>query len=159
MTKLVNYPEQYAAPGPHSPYGISSGCIVYKETNNRVEVLLLIRNREDGISYHLPKGTVHIDETLESAALRETKEEAGVEAGLVTYLGASICTYTYESKVYDKTFHYYAAKFIKDLGVIDHEHDGKTWVSTKEAIEMLDKTSPDKRESEIVKRLKKFLGN
>jgi 8-oxo-dGTP diphosphatase len=53
--------------------------IVSKEKNRRV---LLIRRKHDpfGGMWALPGGFVEIDESLEAAARRELKEEAGVEA-------------------------------------------------------------------------------
>ena len=157
MTKLIHYPEQYSAASSDIPYGISSGCVVYKNDDDGTQVLLLMRNRDNKISYHLPKGTVHVDESLEQAAIRETAEEAGIKVDLVTYLGAKVYQYEFKGKYYDKTFHYYAAEYIKDLGGMDNEHDGKIWINIDEAADLLDKTSPDKKESVFVGRLISFL--
>ena len=157
MTKLIHYPEQYSTHNSDVPYSISSGCVVYKIEAGITQVLLLMRDRKNIVSYHLPKGTVHIDESLEQASLRETAEEAGVKVDLTTYLGAKVYQYEFDGKYYDKTFHYYAAKYIKDLGSMDNEHDGKVWIEIDDAAELLDKTSPDKKESIFVHRLKKFL--
>lgn len=159
MTKLTHYPEQYSTAGEKSPYGISSGCAVYKIDNNIALILLLIRDRKNIVSYHLPKGTVYVDESLEQAALRETAEEAGVKVELTAYLGADRGEFVYEEKQYDKIFHYYGAKFIKDIGSMDNEHDGKVWVSTDEAINLLEKTSPEKKESIYIKRLSMHLNS
>jgi len=64
-----------------------AGCIPYritdeKDVNNGVEVLLV--TRRNGKGWVLPKGGWESDEDIvESAALRETVEEAGVRGDLV----------------------------------------------------------------------------
>ena len=60
----------------------------------RGKVLLLYknyRNRYEG--WVLPKGTVEEGETHEITALREVKEESGVSAKIVNYIGKSQYTF------------------------------------------------------------------
>lgn len=145
------------------PYAISAGCVVYRENSGGIEVLLLSRTPDHAYNntsldtYNLPKGHVDRTETLEVAALRETEEEAGVTAEITAYLGSSIRIFTHPVHEIEnqKTTHYFAAKWLKDLPEIDGEHDGKEWVSLPEAIQLLSKNP--KQEDEIVKRLQDFL--
>ena len=62
------------------PYHISAGGVIYRHQQGRLEVVVLYRNRPDGRHYHLPKGTLHHDETLEDDARREVLEESGIRA-------------------------------------------------------------------------------
>lgn len=146
------------------PYAISAGCVVYRPSKDGFEVLLLKRgaghpaNRMNGDQFNLPKGHVEFDETIEQTAARETAEEAGCEVKVVTYIGSKFWDITHPIyKVHvEKTVHYFAAEWQKDLEGIDSEHDETVWASLDEAEKLLGKPNP-KGEDEIVKRLKKFL--
>lgn len=147
------------------PYAVSAGCVVYRFDSDSVEVLLLERffssNPEysSGVNYNLPKGHVAREETLESAAIRETEEEAGCKVVVQTYLGALVRDFTHPSHgVYnDKTVHYFAGLWQDDLEGIDSEHDSRSWFGLDEAIKLLRTTNERKEEYLIVQRLQKFL--
>lgn len=64
---------------PEHPSEISAGGALVRDHGGARE-LLLIRVRADG--YELPKGGIEWDELPEDAAVRETREEAGVESAL-----------------------------------------------------------------------------
>ena len=63
------------------PQEISSGIVVYHKDNNEVKYLIL--HYEAG-HWDFPKGHIEGNEKLEEAAIRETKEEIGVVATLVS---------------------------------------------------------------------------
>lgn len=111
---------------------------------------------EDFITYHLPKGHNEFNETLLETAVRETGEEAGCSVEIQTYLGTLNKEYTYKGNFYSRAFHYFAALWQQDIGVMDQEHDEKVWVSIDEAGKLLGKPNP-KGEDELIRRLKKFL--
>jgi len=145
------------------PYAVSAGCVVYRGSGQSLEVLLLPRDasknkwgRSGGqaVSYHLPKGHVHIDETLTQAALRETAEEAGVEARVITYLGTRQDIFRHPNTAIDtdKLVHYFAAEWVGELPVKDDEHDGVIWVEPEEAMKLLGKPNP-KGEDVLITRL------
>lgn len=146
------------------PYSVSAGCVVYRKSQSGTEVLLLRRepthshNYSTEPSYNLPKGHVAFDETLLTAAERETEEEAGVEVDIQTYLGTKFwdTVHPFHGVNVKKTVHYFAALWKNDLPGIDDEHDEKVWVSPDEAEKLLGKPNP-KGEDEIIKRLKDFL--
>ena len=58
-------------------------------TNDRKEVLLVLRKKQPNKGmWCLPMGFVEIDETIETAALRELEEEAGIKGRIVRLLDA-----------------------------------------------------------------------
>lgn len=160
MTQLINYQKEYTTKSKIWPIGISAGAVVYKIENDRIKILLLIRNKDSGTpSYNLPKGTLHIDETLEDCAVREVKEEAGVDIELVTYLGGSNNTYLYNEIECNKIFHYYAGKYIKDSSEMDSEHEDRIWLDIDEAKIKCQDSEPDKNEMLMIERLEKFVNS
>lgn len=146
------------------PYSIAAGCVVYRTTASGVEVLLLERKAgefpeligSEVDSFHLPKGHVARDETLEQTALRETAEEAGCEAEIQTYLGGKLNQYVDVGILRDKFIHYFAASWTKDIDVLDHDHTGKIWLTVDGAISKIKGANP-KHEDEILERFKKYL--
>ena len=66
----------------------SAGTLLYREREGLLEVLLVhpsgAYNRHT--PWSIPKGEVDGDDTLEATARRETLEETGVEAGVLTSL-------------------------------------------------------------------------
>ena len=74
----------------------------------RGKILLLyknFKNRYEG--WVLPKGTVEPGEEHEETALREVKEESGVNAELMAYVGESHYRFTVPSGIVNKTVHWY----------------------------------------------------
>jgi 8-oxo-dGTP diphosphatase len=61
-----------------------AGCVILDDYNR---ILLMHRNTEQQSQWELPGGKVEQGETAEAAAVREIKEELGVEVGLVKSLG------------------------------------------------------------------------
>ncbi len=148
------------------PYAIAAGCVVYRVDGGKIEVLLLKRNpghqndpeRADA-TYNLPKGHLKMNDTLEATALRETKEEAGVEVEIETYLGATTHEFTHPrySEYNVKTTHYFAAKYSHDLGDKDDEHDEVLWCDLNQATIHLAKPDARRDEAKFIDRLKDYL--
>ncbi len=82
------------------------GVVIY-----RGKFLLLYknyRNRYEG--WVLPKGTVEEGEQYPDTALREVKEETGVTASIVRYIGKSDYTFTVPEDTVEKEVHWYLMK-------------------------------------------------
>jgi len=74
----------------------------------RGKILLLYKNyrgRYEG--WVLPKGTVESGEEYTETALREVKEESGVTASIVKYVGKSEYTFNVPEDTVDKDVHWY----------------------------------------------------
>lgn len=83
---------------------VSAGGIIIRHTDSDIE-LLLIRDKRY-TAWVVPKGHVEYGETLEQAALRESKEEAGVtKAEIIKKLGQFHRYVTRASEW--KTIHYF----------------------------------------------------
>jgi len=83
---------------------VSCGGVVI----HRGKVLLLYKNQNGRyIGWVMPKGTVEDGETYKAAALREVKEEAGVSAEIVKYIGKTHYTFKVDNDSVNKTVHWY----------------------------------------------------
>lgn len=143
------------------PHHVSSGGAVYREEGPIKKYALLRRNpnptKDDFESWHLPKGTLKSDETLEGGALREIKEETGLEIKTIKYLGALRHVYFEDNPGWDvdRVIHYFLCRFLKgNSSQMDNEHDELEWYTAEEAIKKL-KIHP-KQENEIIERAEKY---
>ncbi len=74
----------------------------------RNKILTLYKNYKNKYEgWVLPKGTVEPGESHEETALREVREESGVKARIVDYLGSSKYTFNAGGNMVDKTVHWY----------------------------------------------------
>ena len=64
---------------------VSAGGVVYRLTNGEIEAVLC--GRSDPLRWSLPKGTPDKGESLEETALREVREETGLEVVIEAALG------------------------------------------------------------------------
>ncbi|MCE9596101.1 MAG: NUDIX domain-containing protein [Planctomycetes bacterium] len=70
-----------------APFTHAGGVVV--RASPRGPLFLIVRSLKNAEHWVLPKGHIDPGETAEVAALREVREEAGVEASLSRFLGAS----------------------------------------------------------------------
>jgi len=74
----------------------------------RGKILVLyknIKNKYEG--WVLPKGTVEPGEEYKETALREVREESGVIASVIKYIGKSQYTFTTSDDIVEKEVHWY----------------------------------------------------
>lgn len=136
----------------------SSGGVLYRLKEGILEVALILRTTQKGKKvWCLPKGKVEKAESPEETALREVREETGMEGEIVQKLGS--INYWFHSpedkaKVH-KTVHFYLMKYLSGS---PQEHDWEvedvSWFNLKEALALM----AYETEKEIVQRLREFPG-
>lgn len=118
---------------------ISAGGVVYRTRRGMIE-LALIRVRD---RWGLPKGQVEKGEGLQETALREVREETGLEGKIVEKLGD--ITYWYTNKTREgepvrifKRVYFYLIRCVKgDVSRHDDEVDEVAWFPLAEALEKI----------------------
>ena len=135
---------------------ISAGGAAYRETDGKIEFAIVAVNQIR--RWQLPKGLVDEDETAEQAALREVREEAGIECEIVEKVETIEYWYFGNEKGgrvrYHKFVLFYLMKYISgDTKDHDDEVTEARWVSPDEAIKMLTFDN----EKEIIKKAKILL--
>ena len=74
----------------------------------RGKILVLYKNfRCKYEGWVLPKGTVEAGELFEETALREVREETGVDASIIKYVGKSEYTFRVPQGIVEKEVHWY----------------------------------------------------
>jgi len=74
----------------------------------RGKILVLYKNYKNKYEgWVLPKGTVEEGESYEETALREVKEETGVQASIVKYIGKSQYSFNVPQDTVEKDVHWY----------------------------------------------------
>jgi 8-oxo-dGTP pyrophosphatase MutT (NUDIX family) len=107
--------------------------VVYRLGSEGIEVVLVARHRE-GL-WALPKGTPEPEETLEETAVREVREETGLETAVLEPLGTVRYYFlNRDGERVDKTVHHF---LLEPTGGSfeqhDHEFDHVGWYDVHEA--------------------------
>lgn len=101
-----------------------------------VEVVVVGR-KAPGI-WGLPKGTPDRGETVEQTALREVREETGLETVIEEKIDAIEYWFVRSGVRYHKFVHFYLMRPIGgDLSKHDHEHDYVEWLPLLQAKSLL----------------------
>ena len=86
---------------------VSCGGIVF----HKGKILLLYKNyRHRYEGWVLPKGTVEENEDYKDTALREVREEAGVKANIIKYIGKSQYSFVVSNDTVNKYVYWYLMK-------------------------------------------------
>ncbi len=116
----------------------SAGGVVFRGDNTGREVLLCGRTGDK--LWCLPKGTPERGESMQQTALREVREETGVEVEPEGIVGDIRYWFSrpQEGVRYYKTVRHYLFKPIGgDTSLHDHEFDDVRWFPVEEALRML----------------------
>ena len=85
----------------------------------------------------LPKGHLNGDETELEAAVREVREETGVEAEIIEKLGEIEYTYERAGRPIDKRVVFYLLEYRSGELSHDHEIEAVHWIPLSEAVDSL----------------------
>ncbi|HBQ50769.1 hypothetical protein A3B42_03435 [Candidatus Daviesbacteria bacterium RIFCSPLOWO2_01_FULL_38_10] len=111
----------------------SAGGIVF---NKKGEVLLTKHSQNHHWSF--PKGLIDPGQTFQEAAVREVKEEGGVEAKILEKVGYSKFIYTFEDEKIFKVVTYFLMEYISgDPKDHDWEMEEAGWYESDKALEQL----------------------
>ena len=116
----------------------SAGGVVLRGGPDGPEVLVCGRNA-DGL-WALPKGTPEPGETIEETALREVREETGVEVEVTANIGDIRYWFSRpkEGVRFLKTVRHYLMRPVGgDPSLHDHEFDEVRWFPAPEALKLL----------------------
>lgn len=109
---------------------------MHRDLDGRTEVLLV--HRRTPTLWALPKGTPDAGETIEETALRETREETGIQVEIERPLRSIRYFFVRGSTRFHKTVHFF---LMRPIGGSIEEHDAEfeevRWVELGEAIALL----------------------
>ena len=122
---------------------VSAGGVVYRRRDGAVEVALISVGPLG--RWQLPKGLVGRGETPEEAALREVREETGLDGELVApietveYWYVGTAARAGQARVrFHKFVHFYLLRYASgEPSDHDHEVNEARWVEIDEAVRML----------------------
>ena len=119
---------------------VSAGGAAFREMDGKLEVALVLMIPE--MRWQLPKGIIDPGETPEQAALREVREEAGIECELIEPI-ETIEYWFVDSRSgtpirIHKFVHFYLMRYVSgDVADHDHEVAEARWFPVDEAISTL----------------------
>jgi 8-oxo-dGTP pyrophosphatase MutT (NUDIX family) len=115
---------------------IAAGGVVLRGTHDELEVV--IAGRDSDRTWVFPKGTPDRGETIEETALREVREESGLDVEIVRPIGAIDYWFAVPGERVHKIVHFFLMRPCGgDVSQHDHEYDDVRWVSVADARRML----------------------
>lgn len=129
----------------------SAGGIVFRKNDGNLEILLIrVKNR-----WSFPKGNIEKGEPKDQAALREVKEETGVDADIIKYLGEVDYWYSTGLTKIHKFVYYYLMKYAGgDIVPQKEEIDEAKFVLLEEVGKMLTYPTDKEMFEKALKELK-----
>ncbi len=135
---------------------VSAGGVTYRRSHGHIEVALILVGPQQ--RWQLPKGAINAEEATEEAALREVREETGLETEIIDELD-KIEYWFYASRSghrvrFHKFVYFYLMRFTGgDVANHDHESLEARWFPIDEAVEQLAFES----EKEIVRKARSMI--
>ena len=142
---------------------ISSGGVAFRATDNS-DFEIAIVSVNPSRRWQLPKGLIDAGETPEIAALREVREEAGIETELLDKI--ETIEYWYvgdlqgERVRFHKFVHFFLLKYVAgDVANHDYEIAEARWTKSEEALKMLAFMSEKEIVEKAIKLINELLRN
>ncbi len=131
---------------------VSSGGVVYRLNGDCLEVVLCGRN--EPVTWSLPKGTPDAGETIEQTALREVREETGLDVVIEDFIRSIKYWFSRDGVRIHKTVHFF---LMSPIGGSPDRHDPEFdrvgWFDFAVAIETL----TYKNEAHVVEEASKLV--
>lgn len=129
---------------------VSAGGVVYRKGDAGIEICLAARRTRRGdLVWGLPKGAVELEETPESAAVREVLEETGLEAEIEGDLGTIRYFYVWEGVRVRKQVRFFLMRATGgDVASHDEEMEDVRWFAMRRA----PKRAAYRGEREVIER-------
>jgi 8-oxo-dGTP pyrophosphatase MutT (NUDIX family) len=130
----------------------SAGAILFRDTRGRREYLLLKSRPGD---WEFPKGGVENGEELQQTAIREVKEEAGIEDFRLIDGFRDEYNYVFQAngQTIHKTVHLFIAESFEASAELSTEHRDLQWRDYEQAINTITQDGP----REILEDAEEFL--
>jgi 8-oxo-dGTP diphosphatase len=136
---------------------VSAGGVVFRRDNARIDVVIVAVGGNN--RWQLPKGLVEKDEKPEIAAVREAREEGGVDSEVVEHI--ETVEYWFagldggERVRFHKRVHFYLLRYLSgDTGNHDWEVNEARWVPIDDALSQL----AFDNERRVVERARELIG-
>ncbi|MCX7910169.1 MAG: NUDIX domain-containing protein [Endomicrobia bacterium] len=130
-------------------YEFSAGGVVVDKNKN--VLVVRTKNLKGETVYTFPKGHIEKEETPQQAALREVKEETGVEAEIVREIKDVEYWFMQDGKKIHKKVKWYFMRPVKIQQFISDEVDEVLWYNIKEVEKILTYNSDKELIKEIIK--------
>lgn len=131
---------------------VSAGGVVFRREGGNIEIALAARRTRKGdLVWGLPKGGIDEEESHEAAALREVREETGLDAEIEGDLGQIRYFYVWEGVRVRKAVHFYLMRATGgDITAHDDEMEDVRWFPLAGSM----RRAAYKGEREILRRAK-----
>jgi 8-oxo-dGTP pyrophosphatase MutT (NUDIX family) len=114
----------------------AAGGVVLRGAGEHLEVVLA--GRDSDRTWVFPKGTPDHGETIEETALREVREESGLDVDIVRPIGTIDYWFAVPGERVHKVVHFFLMRARGgDVSRHDHEYDEVRWVPVTEAKRLL----------------------
>jgi 8-oxo-dGTP pyrophosphatase MutT (NUDIX family) len=115
---------------------LAAGGVVLRGNGDETEVV--IAGRDSDRTWVFPKGTPDRGETIEETAIREVREESGLDVEIVRSIGTIDYWFAVPGERVHKIVHFFLMRSQGgDVSRHDHEYDDVRWVSVADARRML----------------------